>query len=222
MVEIFQVILVAWSCGPPKTSLASYAADPTAVSNYVEHVRKRSHACMYTGVGERWRCVIMNGRRVYIIYAICSDARRVGFLRPIHGWMSSYYGGMSAGRLKAARLHRWLALHSHLRAHASTVADTCRVRTSRTLRTFRTEGKCETDVAHFLSRSCAVPVKMWPGTTDAGTLYRLPWHFTGTTGNFRYHWSTSSVHALNVFRRQVGSTDNDDLVRTPSTTTSVW
>jgi len=39
--------------------------------------------------------------------------------------------------------------------------------------------------------------KMWPGTTDVGTLARLPWHSTSTTGNFRYHWSTSSVHALN-------------------------
>jgi len=29
--------------------------------------------------------------------------------------------------------------------------------------------------------------KMWPGTTDAGTLARLSWHSTRTTGNFQYH-----------------------------------
>ena len=55
--------------------------------------------------------------------------------------------------------------------------------------------------------------KMWPATTDAGTLARLPWHSTGTTGNLRYHWSTSSVHTLK-FSGQVGRTGKTYAVTT--------
>ena len=47
---------------------------------------------------------------------------------------------------------------------------------------------------------------MWPDSTNAGTLARLPWHSTSTAGNFHYHRSTSSVPHCQLFRRQVGHT----------------
>ena len=43
--------------------------------------------------------------------------------------------------------------------------------------------------------------QMSPDTADAGTLARLPWHSTSTTGNFWYHWSTSSIYTITLLFR---------------------
>ena len=63
---------------------------------------------------------------------------------------------------------------------------------------------------------------MWPDSTNAGTLARLPSHSTSTAGNFHYHRSTSSVPHCQLFRATRSRRRDvlcDDLGRTPSTTT---
>ena len=63
------------------------------------------------------------------------------------------------------------------------------------------------------------------GTTDAGTLARLPWHSTGTTGNI---FTTTEALPLcsahcQLFRASRSHWQDvvcDDLVRTPSSTSA--